>query len=534
MLKETDEWHPGNRYVNWAKEAGLDSNDPELFAQQHKDRYTVINTAIEIIAQICDLTTEATNLEKLYGLQLKPQGSSIDPDDAALAAQKISLANGAAVLWSAQERRKREDNLLSLQKRISHLRRLKWAIRDKAKFEELHEQLKSLNDGLRDILPRVQQNNIDRTLLIDQSDQGAILELLVNNEAFQLASQDYVRAAKVKYLTLQQEGRVASTALRLEPAKQLDCQALRPDDADKKRGLATFDGERVLFEVKTTQETDQRILDIIDQRIQGLVSLLQISPKPSNFRVLDCKGYLRTPGAASSSATRYGLVFALPDDLRDHANTRVQTLHSILRPHGDNRVPVRFPLDTRFQLAARLATSVLQLHEAKWLHHNVTSGNIICLSSSAQDADDPIGSPYLSGFDLARFDDPREVSEIAARDGDNSYRHPEYQISSTGAVGPGRKYSRSYELYSLGVVLAEIGLWRQAEALRPPNSHAAAFARHLKIAVVPMLAYYMGKSYADAVLCCLETERLASAGNEKKLSEAFSRRVVAVLEGCRA
>lgn len=502
-----------------------------LFAQNHKDHYNAINIAIDIIAQICDLTTEATTLETKYGLQL--QAPRADPDDEAFEVQKITLANGAAVLWSKKEQSKREDNLLSFQKRISHLRRLKWAIRDKKKFTELLTQLTSLNDGLRGILPPILRNNLDRTLLIDQPDDKGILKLLCSDAAFQFASQDYLRAAKIKYLTLQQEDRVASSPLRLAPPKELDAKALIPDDADEKRGLAKLDGNKVFFEIKTTQETDRRILDLIDARVKSLVSLLQISPKPSNFRVLDCNGYTEIPSRSTSAS--YHLVFAIPPDLAHHTKLHVETLQSMLRGKGDSRLPLSFPLDARFRLAARLATSVLELHAAKWLHHNITSANVICFSS-ADAGGDPLAHPYLGGFDLARFDDPREISEIAARDGDNNYRHPDYQLSATGATGGAAgKYRRSYELYSLGVVLTEIGLWRRAETLRPANAHAAAFAAHLRDAAVPMLTYYMGKSYADAVLCCLDAERLQVGGDEeRRLSEAFSRKVVAVLEACTA
>ncbi|KAF5569560.1 hypothetical protein FPANT_13903, partial [Fusarium pseudoanthophilum] len=111
----------------------------------------------------------------------------------------------------------------------------------------------------------------------------------------------------------------------------------------------------------------------------------------------------------------------------------------------------------------------------------------------------------------------------ATQTGDNNYRHPEYQLPFTQTSKT--KFKRSYDLYSLGVVLIEIGLWKQIDSFRPEGSHALAFKRHLEERVAPTLKFYMGEKYTLAVLNCLDTSRIAPDGDEDwRLSDAFSRK----------
>ncbi|EWG50820.1 hypothetical protein FVEG_09950 [Fusarium verticillioides 7600] len=73
---------------------------------------------------------------------------------------------------------------------------------------------------------------------------------------------------------------------------------------------------------------------------------------------------------------------------------------------------------------------------------------------------------------------------------------PEYQLPFTQTSKT--KFKRSYDLYSLGVVLIEIGLWKQIDSFRPEGSHALAFKRHLEETVAPALKFYMGEKYTLA------------------------------------
>ncbi|KAF5564200.1 hypothetical protein FPHYL_4820 [Fusarium phyllophilum] len=108
-------------------------------------------------------------------------------------------------------------------------------------------------------------------------------------------------------------------------------------------------------------------------------------------------------------------------------------------------------------------------------------------------------------------------------------------ISSPFTQTSKTKFKCSYDLYSLGVVLIEIGLWKQIDSFRPEGSHALAFKRHLEERVAPNLKFYTGEKYALAVLNCLDTSKIAPDGDEDwRLSDAFSRKVISELESCQA
>ncbi len=481
---------------------------------------------VDILAHICDLTTEFSNLTNKYGLAV---ATKRDPTVAELEKQSVVLAHGAAALWSDDEKRKRQESLLAFQKRLGLMRRVKWVMKDKKTFEILVTNLKRLNDGLRDILPTVQQRVYDRSLLIN-TEKLEILEILASDNPSRLdhVNQTYTQLVRFKKIAIKQARSIQGNDDLKEPIELNPAQVEVADGGGVfKAVLAKFDSTNVIVEYKQIEEEDRARTKIFESRLKDLVSLLQISPKPATYRVLDCKGYFL---ATETNPRKYGLVFSLPQGLDTAEGLKMASLHSLLRTPTDKSAALHYPLGPRLRLAALLASSVAALHDSGWLHHNITSLNIICLSTRPNDFVD-IGRPYLSGFAFDLVDDPTAVSEISSRSGDNNYRHPAYQAP----MPPGRKYTRWYELYSLGIVLIEIGLWRQIRSLRMPNMDARAFATHLREQVVPNLGFYMGERYKNAVLKCLEPERLDIGDDDKKrLSEAFSRQVVAELDYCQA
>lgn len=513
-----------NRYEEWAKQAGLAVDSFTQFEDIHKEKVATIAIIIDLLAHICDLATSHRNLVKYYGLKLENKAAELD-DDAAT--QEVALlAQGARTLWSEDERKKREENLLEFQKRLGNIQKIKWGIKDKAKFDGLVSKISNLNDGLRDILPIVQQKIYDRSLLIALPSNPKMLDALASEdlENLRYVSQTYARAAKIKSKLVKQAQSLPSRDyLSLsDEATELDSVKIAIQEGELDRVIGKMDDKKIIVEFK--EITDQDHSEIFENRLKSLVALLQISPKPDNYRVLDCQGYF----IPRSDRRRIGMVFSFPETLAMSEHTRMDTLYSLLRGKNNNEVPVQFPLGERLRLAAVLASSIAELHAAGWLHRNITSNNVLCLGSEAVPA---ISRPFLSGFEFARFNDPREVSEVMQNTGDNNYRHPEYQVP----VPKGRKYRRSYELYSLGVLLIEIGLWKQIKVFRQEDQHSAGFSQYLRDRIVPYLSYYMGQHYRDAVLYCLDTARFGVGDDEgKALLEAFSQKVVSALEMCRA
>ncbi|EEP78399.1 predicted protein [Uncinocarpus reesii 1704] len=495
-------------YENWAKEVGLDGQDPEEFEKRCQGNVTVINIIVDILSQLCHLVTMKDELQKKYGLQVldkssKPLGPAYDSNEDV-------PVKSTPLLWSnTVVNAERAMCLAQFQQKLGKMHKLKWAIRGQGETTTASAETcfdaPCLCSRMADFLEySASQRNLSKKNWV---------------------SQNYAAAARFKSISLKRASD-ATKGAALPAAVKLDETQISTSNSQSERALATFKGQKVLIEFKLIQESDRAVFRILEDRLKDLISLLQVTPKPTNYRVLDCQGYIATSKEANKVA--YGLVFSLPDALSTSPEPKLNSLHSLLRGTTDNKVPVGVPLEARFRLATLLASSLVEIHAAGWLHHNITSRNVLCLAAEGEGV---LSRPYIGGFGYARFDDPSEVSEMADLGTvDNLYRHPDYQSPRA----QGRKFRRSYDLYSLGIVLVEIGLWKRIEAFRRSGmSHPGAFATHIRESVAPMLEYYMGANYCDAVACCLDVRKLNVGDDEgRKLSDAVSRKVVAVLESC--
>jgi hypothetical protein len=102
----------------------------------------------------------------------------------------------------------------------------------------------------------------------------------------------------------------------------------------------------------------------------------------------------------------------------------------------------------------------MYLHMADWFHKAIKSENLLFLVNG----DSELGSalPYLVGFEYRRPDEPDEWTENVVDEGENRYyRHPKAKATpvtdSWEPFGASGNYSKIYGIYSLGVVLTELG-----------------------------------------------------------------------------
>jgi serine/threonine protein kinase len=180
---------------------------------------------------------------------------------------------------------------------------------------------------------------------------------------------------------------------------------------------------------------------------------LILSYTDESMAILPCKGFL---AKAKARLSRFELIFPLPQ-----ATSQPRTLRDILLGE-ESRSGVPFSLTWRLKLGVRLATAIMYVHTSGLVHKNIHPENLILLKSQgerkskdqAAKAKDG-GDLFLIGFEFARKED-----EASARIGDetwwkNIYRHPQRQ-----GVHPEKDFSMLHDIYSLGVVLLEIALWR--------------------------------------------------------------------------
>jgi hypothetical protein len=236
-------------------------------------------------------------------------------------------------------------------------------------------------------------------------------------------------------------------------------------------------------------------------------------------------------------------------------------------------------LGDRLGLAHKLAEAVVFLHAARFLHKNISSSSAVALhrapprraKASSRTASgsgsgtaalpahgtprpSPLPSPlplapvldevYLMGFDLIRGVDSRTLKEGAVfvqpgtgahvGDGDKGdndgqaqaqapprpiwdraiYMHPDRLRDDKDKVP---KFEKAHDVYSLGVVLLEIGLWERLGSAAAGSTKASELkeggdpktwpAELTKLAAAPGgLAARVGKRYYDIVEWCLSLD----------------------------
>ncbi|KAL9942855.1 hypothetical protein ACHAQF_007745 [Verticillium nonalfalfae] len=327
------------------------------------------------------------------------------------------------------------------------------------------------------------------------------------------------------------------------------------------------------------EDPDERFLHL--RRLDDLARMLRsASARHPDLHTPDCVGYVDDAPAHP----RYGLVYKLPpcpsptpSDAAslaaeppadtpadaDAATPAHTSLHALIAG------PLRTPdLTARIDLARTLAVALWSLHSLDWLHKSLCSANILFIrpaapsssssssSSSQKDAASSaaqvpcIEAPHLVGFDASRPDldpemsvNPRNPSIV------NLYRDPRVSSFGSGSHGgggssheknsnsherdnggPRQPYRKSHDIYSLGLVLLEIGWWKVLSTYYKPHYSAERWRDKVVLPVlVPGLASKTGRLYRDVVERCLTVHEDMSSSEAGEVMEW----VVATLESIR-
>lgn len=104
---------------------------------------------------------------------------------------------------------------------------------------------------------------------------------------------------------------------------------------------------------------------------------------------------------------------------------------------------------------------------------------------------------FLTGYELARPSGLSEVTMGPSGHALNLYAHPAYRSGNV-------RYCRLFDIYSLGVTLLEIGLWRCVDSDLDVQQSPSRVQDLLVQACKEELGPAMGVNYREAVRCCLE------------------------------
>ena len=139
-------------------------------------------------------------------------------------------------------------------------------------------------------------------------------------------------------------------------------------------------------------------------------------------------------------------------------------------------------------------------------------------SSELQSTEGPqIGTPYLVGFSYARRGTARSTGSSRADWRNEIYRHPERQGAELG-IDPEVYYKAYHDVYSLGVVLLELGLWERLDA-KSHKKLKRALPKEKKIYLIDLannhLLLKIDSKYAAIVKECLEVDRVREGTEEQ-------------------
>ena len=209
-----------------------------------------------------------------------------------------------------------------------------------------------------------------------------------------------------------------------------------PYKTDRPRAMATLDDKPVIVDWRTCSDESWRRQnpDAFHRRTSKLAQILNSNLRPLNLSVLHCEGYLE------KNANVTGYAFRIPDG--SAPNERPITLGELLsRKHTTK--PEDIPdLGERFELARALISTIFEIHNLGWMHKNILPKNVLFWRKVSCKKEWDISHPYLMGFDIARPNQPGEVTEKPAPErGDDIYRHPLYKGDSP------RDFQPSFDMY---------------------------------------------------------------------------------------
>ncbi|CAO2654552.1 Nn.00g112850.m01.CDS01 [Neocucurbitaria sp. VM-36] len=309
---------------------------------------------------------------------------------------------------------------------------------------------------------------------------------------------------------------------------------------DENRWLGRFREDGISYSIPVLTEhkkVDGNVAttSIIDTRIRNVARLLSMDSKPAELRTLNCLGVKISRNVPRTYRFIYELksktFFTLSDCLRTPTEKNLASLHRD-----------KWPLEQKFSLATHLAQALQYFHLAGWLHKGLRSSNIIFCADTESQID--LSNPYIIGFDysrgeLARYETETVEStdniEIAA----DAFRHPDTQGPPTDRA----QFERKFDVYSLGMVLLDIGSKRSVPNLREKFGRMAERAPWsaegfrewlLDEAIgsnVTGLAARMGSRYVEVVRTCLRGRFEGGYGGDGNVG--FYMEVLRGLQRCR-
>jgi len=456
--------------------------------------------AKDILTQLLSTILDCHKLQGKYGLKEEAPGSV---DKEAYTAWKTAAEPTSP---SFSSKLKKEMGMAGL--------RAKWVIADKDKFDAFLQELGYYNDRLEKLFPPSRVATLQRTwtneLLSTAQRDIEHLELLESAASGKYPGLNAL--AHLKQLRINLDAKEPSKKILSSSELKIPIWRLTGysnEKADSRRVRAVY--QRPLNAPKGTAASEDVpiLVDWIDwdpemtldarlhlyQRVDNIARMLHsCSSRHPDLHTLDCLGY-----SEDTANNRYGIIHIRPPYGGEAASASIppyETLSTVIED-GGKRTP---NLDVRFKLTHTLSVALWSFHSLDWLHKSFSSSNILFFENPAMKSSEQhdLTSPYVVGFDSSR---PDGLSEMTAdpkfSDGQDLYRHPD-------SLGMWRQsYRKSFDIYSLGLILLEIGLWKSIRVIYKPRYSHTIFKEKIIQGLVPALGSKTGSIFRTVVERCL-------------------------------
>ncbi|KAL7928166.1 prion-inhibition and propagation domain-containing protein [Trichoderma chlorosporum] len=277
--------------------------------------------------------------------------------------------------------------------------------------------------------------------------------------------------------------------------------------------------------IKATHGAEEYI-----KRIQSLAYVLERASS-SELCLPPCHGFFEDVAYERLyGMKRIGLVFGVPiqgtdtfrydGDLECHPP---KTLADLIQAEKSAPIPL---LGDRFQLALELVTTFNCFHAAGWLHKGINPHSILFFQRTEKQGVN-ITKPFITGFQFSRPQDGASLSQGPLEDSKyDQYYHPDARSG----------FTKSLDLYGLGVVLCEIGQWklmanRVVRQRKAVLANRSAWRDFMLDNVVADIGWRMGKHYQSAVRALLCADLPSDRGDEI-FAQQYLERVIRPLSMC--
>ena len=199
------------------------------------------------------------------------------------------------------------------------------------------------------------------------------------------------------------------------------------------------------------RDVDEAVhLSILKETVRDLMYVLS-QTDPLRMGILRGFGFSQL---RQSTQNGFELLYEFPMGLSNPRSLRNLLLDPMNAIKGS-----RHSISDRFELARQLARAILFVHVTKNVHKSVRPETVLLFEpdGSSEKARYPytIGRAYIVGFEKMRRDGPYSTRKSDGEWEKDIYRHPDRQ-----GLDPARSYSMRHDIYSLGVVLLEIAMWK--------------------------------------------------------------------------